>query len=261
MLKKLTIALGAAVCLTTFTGAFKVEELSLNTAQTDNVRIIQPDLADEVSKHYLSTDIKDTYLNYRDLETKHIFDRLPNNYKLNINAFMHESALRKALAPDFEPTKISLLEIIETNYPNTENVQTNEDYLTLLRSMYQEVFNHYFNLSLDEKNGEKVKAYFLNSSKFKIRSIKGNIRILDKDTGIVVADKNFNQVFALPIAPNRQIGFHETIAIDNPKYANIASNDLVYQANVLEVTFTNGQYLNLDQLYRKQVEKQVRQPY
>lgn len=86
-LNKLAITLGAAVALTTFTGAFKVSELSLNNGLSDNITIVQPELAGELSKHYLSNDIKDIYLNVRDLETKHIYDRLPQAYKYNINAY------------------------------------------------------------------------------------------------------------------------------------------------------------------------------
>ena len=155
-LNKLAITLGAAVALTTFTGAFKVSELSLNKGLSDNITIVQPELAGELSKHYLSNDIKDIYLNVRDLETKHIYDRLPQAYKYNINAYLHRTSLENALAGSplkrgYEVEKISLLEIIEENNPSTENIRTNEDYLTLLRAMYQDVFDHHFTVALLEK--------------------------------------------------------------------------------------------------------------
>lgn len=264
-LKQLTVALAAAVALTTFTGAFKIEELSLNQGYSDNIRIVQPELVGETSKHYLSNDIKDIYLNVRDLETKHIYDRLPQQYKLNLNAYLHRTSLENAIAGSplkrgDEVEKISLLQIIEENNPNTENVRSNEDYLQLLRAMYQDVFDHYFAVALLEKNGDTVKATFTNFSQYKIRAIRGNLRILDKIDGTVIYDGQFKQTFALALPSDRMIKFSETAKIDNPNFTNIPSERLVYQAQVQEVTLNNGQYLNLQQIYDKQTEKQVIKP-
>lgn len=264
-LNKLAITLGAAVALTTFTGAFKVSELSLNKGLSDNITIVQPELAGELSKHYLSNDIKDIYLNVRDLETKHIYDRLPQAYKYNINAYLHRTSLENALAGSplnrgDEVEKISLLQIIEENNPSTENIRTNEDYLTLLRAMYQDVFDHHFTVALLEKKGNTVKATFTNFSQYKISAIRGNLRILDGENGNVIYDGQFKQRFPLPIPSDRMIKFSETVKIDNPHFANIPSERLVYQAKVQEVTLANGQYLNIQQVFDKQTEKQVVKP-
>lgn len=264
-MKQLAVALGAVVALTTFTGAFKVSELSLNSGLSDNITIVQPDLENELSSHYLSNDIQDIYLNVRDLETKHIYERLPQQYKLNLNAYMHQISLENAIAGSplkrgDEVEKISMLKIIEDNNPSTENIRTNEDYLTVLRAMYQDVFDYHFAVALLEKKGNTVKATFTNFSQFKIRAVRGNLRILDKIDGKVIYDGQFKQRFALPLPHDRMIKFSETVKIDNPNFVNIPSERLVYQAQVQEVTLDNGQYLNIQQVFDKQTQKQVLKP-
>lgn len=264
-LKQLAIAVGAAVALTTFTGAFKVSELSLNKGLSDNITIIQPELVNELSSHYLSNDIKDIYLNVRDLETKHIYDRLPQAYKYNLNAYLHRTSLENAIAGSplkrgDEVEKISMLTIIEENNPSTENIRTNEDYLTVLRAMYQDVFDYYFAVALLEKKGDTVKATFTNFSQYKIRAIRGNLRILDKIDGTVIYDGQFKQRFAMALPNDRMIKFSETVKIDNPNFVNIPNERLVYQARIQEVTLDNGQYLNIQQVFDKQTEKQVVKP-
>lgn len=264
-LKKVAVAVGAAIALTTFTGALKIEELSLNKGYSDNMRIVQPELVGEISKHYLSNDIKDIYYNLRDLETKHIYDRLPQQYKYSLNAYLHKTSLENTLGGSplsrgDEVTKYSLLEIIEENDPSTENVRTNEQYLSLLRAMYQDTFDRFFTVSLIEKKGSKVSAAFTNYSQFTVRSIKGNLRILESENGKVVYDGNFSQRFAVPLSPDRMMNFSETVNIANPRFTNIPSEKLIYQAKVQEVVLADGKYLNLQQLFDKQTAKQVIKP-
>lgn len=261
-LKKIAVAVGAAVALTTFTGALKIEELSLNKGYSENMRIVQPELVGEASKHYLSNDMKDIYYNLRDLETKHIYDRLPQQYKYSLNAYLHRTSLENALGGSplsrgDEVTKISLLDIIEENSPNTESIRTNEQYLSLLRAMYQDTFDRFFTVSLIEKKGSKVSAAFTNYSQFKVRSIKGNLRILENEGGKVVYDGPFTQRFALALPPDRMINFSETVNIANPRYTNIPNEKLIYQAKVQEVVLADGKYLNLQQLFDKQTKDQI----
>lgn len=264
-LKKIAVVIGAVISLTSFTGALKIEELSLNNGYTDNLRIVQPELVGEASKHYLTNDVKEIYLNLRDLETKHIYDQLPQKYKLNLNAYLHRTSLENALGGSplsrgEEVEKVSMLQIIEENNPSTENIRNNEDYLTLLRAMYQDTFDQFFTVSLMEKTGNKVSAAFTNYSQYKIRSIKGNIRILENEKGTVVYDGPFSQTFVLPLAPDRMIKFTETININNPRFTNIPGDKLIYQAKVQEVVLHTGQYLNLQEIFDKQTEKQVVKP-
>lgn len=264
-LKQVAVVVGAMIALSTFTGALKIEELSLNNGYTDNLRIVQPELVGETSKHYLTNDVKEIYLNLRDLETKHIYDRLPQKYKYNLNAYLHRTSLENALAGSplsrgEEVEKVSMLEIIEENNPSTENIRTNEDYLKLLRAMYQDTFDRFFTVSLIEKKGNKVDATFTNYSQYKVRSIKGNLRILENENGKVVYDGTFTQSFVAPVPSDRMIKFSETVKIDNPRFTNIPGDKLIYQAKVQEVVLSNGQYLNLQEIFDKQTEKQVVKP-
>lgn len=167
-----------------------------------NFQVIPEAMSVSINKYDMTDSYFENYSNHRFASTMHIYEAMSQPQRLLYIMFMHTTYLNDIFFPHIDPSKnknvsesdlkkdtlINKLETLKVDPYLLESVTDRESALRGLRGHYDFYIRDLFDVKFYAKEGSIFTYQWANKSGLDVKSVKGNLRIIDNKTGILLGD-------------------------------------------------------------------------
>lgn len=247
---KLVALIAASTLFTTANAQFEVKELGLNDGgQSKNVFVIPKDIRTDLGKYSFSYDIDEIIYNHQYDAAKHVIDRLSWADQTKIYTFWYNALVEKKLTPKSLPQgSVTLANILLKSNFDTEMVQNRQDFDAFIRAQHTKKLNAVIPVVIGFKRGNFLEFDITNYSDFDIKSLKGNIRVIDTQDNRIYIDDDVSVPINLASQKTGIFTLNKPLRLEEWK---ARTENVAYKFTVTSVKFNDGTVFNADEYYFK----------
>lgn len=238
------------------------EEYVSVLSPSKNFVVLNEQLPIQVGKYLLSDSYFENNSNQRWKGSMHVYQQMSPTQRAMYIMFQHTTYLNDIFYPQKSPLNNSNLSAEDLNLkPLVEKMRTLRTDPNLLRnitdkeSMMKALIGHYdhymrdiFTANFYAKDGDMFTYELKNFSALKIKSVEGNIRFMDRKTGVLLGDTMVNLKHRLPGDRMKQ---NLTIRLPSKmqEWPQVQMEDLAFKFQPTAVTTTAGQRIDIHKLF------------
>lgn len=228
------------------------KELGLGSGgQADNVQVINQNTETALGKYSFSYDIDEIIFNHQYDAAKHIIDTLPWSDQTKFYVFWHNAYIEKKLMPKKKTyDTVTLGNIIKKVDAKTDDVKNIEDFNAYIRFQYTRKLNEIAPVIINAKKGNILEFFAHNNTDYKVKKIKGNLRIEDTSSKRVLIDERVSYNINLPSDHMKPFTINMVSRLPASDWRD-KSDNLSYRFTVTEIELSDGTVFNADDEYFK----------
>ena len=240
---------------------FKESYIGLLTP-SKNFKVIAGGLVPEIDQYLFSDSYFENRSNHRYIATYHVYAQMNNQQRAAYLLLQHNSYLNDVFFPEKSPltnSKVSEEQLnlqplrtkineLRTDHGIFDKIVDKETMLQALRAHYDYYMRDQFNARFYGKDKSTFTYGLDNYSSLNIRSVEGNFRVVDRNTGVLLGDTMVKLNHWLPGNRARELRMI-TIPSTMPEWDSVKMEDLAIKFQPTAVTTMGGKRIDIYELY------------
>ena len=230
--------------------------------------VVAGGLRPEISEYKLSDSYFENNSNQRYKATAHLYQQMNTRQRAMYLLVQHTAYLNDIFYPQRNPLvnpnvsdeqlnvepALNKLQSLRTDKDIVENVVDRETMLQVLKAHYDYYMRDQFTVRFYGKNQNTFTYGIDNYSGLKIRSVEGNLRIVDRKRGTLLGDSMVKLNHWIPATRTKE---RRTIDIPSsmPEWKDVEIKDLAIKFQPTAITTMQGKRIDINKIYAYNTEK------
>ena len=238
------------------------EEYVSVLSPSKNFVVLNEQLPIQVEKYLLSDSYFENNSNQRWKGSMHVYQQMSPTQRAMYIMFQHTTYLNDIFYPQKSPLNnsnlsaedlnlkplVEKMRTLRTNPNLLRNITDKESMLKALIAHYDFYINDNFNAKFYAKDGDLFTYELSNYSGRAIKSVEGNIRIMDRSNGVLLGDTQVALKYRLP-SDRMKEGLTIRLPSVMPEWNQVEMKDLAVKFQPTAVITTAGQRIDIHELF------------